>query len=118
MSHALDIGCGTGAWVIDFALAHPTTQVTGIDLSAIQPSTHPPNCNFQVEDATKPWNFTQPFDFIHTRAITYGISGWDGLVSQAFAALKPGGWIELQEFCLPMGCDDGSMSEGGKGGAL
>jgi hypothetical protein len=71
----------------------------------------PVNCQFVVDDATADWNFGPKFDFIHTRTITFGISDWDRLVEQAFDSLNPGGWIELQEFCLPFCCDDGSMSE-------
>lgn len=42
-----------------------------------------------------------------------GIGNWPRLLEQAFRVLKPGGWIELQEFHIPLGCDDGSMTEGG-----
>jgi hypothetical protein len=65
-----------------------------------------------VDDATADWNFGQKFDFIHTRAITMGIGNWDRLVEQAYGALNPNGWLELQEFHLPLGCDDGTMAEG------
>ncbi|CEL11944.1 hypothetical protein ASPCAL15038 [Aspergillus calidoustus] len=33
----LDIGTGTGIWAIDFADQHPSAEVTGTDLSPIQP---------------------------------------------------------------------------------
>jgi hypothetical protein len=100
------------AWAIEFAEVHPEASILGTDLSPIQPSKVPPNCSFIIDDATKEWVFTQQFDFIHTRAIAFGISDWDKLVDQAYNALKPGGWLELQEFHLPLGCDDGSMAEG------
>jgi hypothetical protein len=41
-----------------------------------------------------------------------GIGDWDRFVTQARDHLKPGGWLELQEFHLPIGCDDGTMHEG------
>jgi hypothetical protein len=72
----------------------------------------PPNCSFIIDDATKEWVFTQQFDYIHTRAIAFGISDWDKLVDQAYNNLKPGGWLELQELHIPLGCDDGTMTEG------
>lgn len=34
----LDIGTGTGIWAIDFADAHPESEVMGNDLSPIQPT--------------------------------------------------------------------------------
>src|SRR6266704_2557541 len=30
----LDVGCGPGGWVHDFAAAHPNIQVTGFDISS------------------------------------------------------------------------------------
>jgi SAM-dependent methyltransferase len=110
VKEALDIGCGTGAWAIEFADHHPNTNILGIDLSPIQPSTVPINCTFEIDDATKDWNFIKKFDFIHTRAITMGIGNWDRLVEQAYNFLNPGAWLELQEFHLPLGCEDGSMN--------
>jgi SAM-dependent methyltransferase len=35
---AIDIGTGTGIWAIDFADAHPETEVIGVDLSPGQPT--------------------------------------------------------------------------------
>ncbi len=39
-----------------------------------------------------------------------GIADWDSFVAQAWTALKPGGWLELQEFYNPLGCDDGTAT--------
>ncbi|KAK1540916.1 methyltransferase domain-containing protein [Colletotrichum paranaense] len=48
----LDIGTGTGATEMgDF---FPNAEVTGIDLSPIQPSWVPPNVNFEVDDVESP----------------------------------------------------------------
>lgn len=109
ISHAIDLGCGTGAWAIDFADSHPDCDVVGLDLSPIQPDVVPPNLSFIVDDATKVWAFGTPFDYVHTRAIASGIRDWPSLVEQAFQNLKPGGWLEMQEFHLPFMCDDGSL---------
>jgi len=100
------------AWAIEFAHAHPKTNVLGTDLSPIQPNRVPINCTFIVDDATKEWNFHQSFDFIHTRAISMGMADWPKLIEQAWTNLKPGGWLELQEFHLSIGNDDGSIKEG------
>lgn len=70
----------------------------------------PVNCSWLVDDANQPWpsEFAQRFDFVHSRAIGMGIGDWDTYISRAWDALKPGGWLELQEFHLPLGCDDGT----------
>jgi len=36
----LDVGTGTGIWAIDFADAHPSSTVIGVDLSPIQPTAY------------------------------------------------------------------------------
>jgi len=48
--NVLDIATGTGIWATEFAEEHPETSVVGTDLSTIQPSFIPPNCQFLIED--------------------------------------------------------------------
>ncbi|KAK7566432.1 S-adenosyl-L-methionine-dependent methyltransferase [Phyllosticta citricarpa] len=110
LNEVLDVGCGTGAWCIEFADAHPGVQVLGTDLSPIQPHNIPANCQFIVDDANDEWVYGERFDFIHTRTLLLGVKDWKKVVQQAFGALKPGGWIELHEFHIPIACDDGSAS--------
>lgn len=109
LGNVLDIGCGTGAWVIDFAEAHPNTRVIGTDLSPIQPSAVPPNAEFLVDDFTAPWVFEHKFDYIHTRAITIGVRDWAKLVDEMWQNLEPGGCVEFQEYHLPWSSDDGTL---------
>ena len=108
---ALDLGCGTGAWAIDFAEAHPECQVTGIDLSPIQPQLVPPNVEFFVDDMTSQWVYPYKFDYIHTRSTLVGIRDWPKLIDEIWNHLNPGGWIEFQEYHWPFGCDDGSIEK-------
>ena len=37
VERALDVGCGTGKWAMDFADMHPDADVIATDLSPIQP---------------------------------------------------------------------------------
>ena len=53
--NVIDLGCGTGIWSMDFADAHPSADVLGVDLSPIQPAWVPPNCRFIVDDCTIEW---------------------------------------------------------------
>ncbi|RMZ10309.1 hypothetical protein D0862_03326 [Hortaea werneckii] len=110
ITSCLDIGCGTGAWAIEFADRHPRCQVTGTDLSPIQPDVVPRNVEFIVDDITSDWVYPQHFDFIHSRAITVGIKDWRALVEQVWKNLKPGGWIEFQEYHFPFTSDDDTLS--------
>lgn len=107
----LDIGTGTGIWAIDFADSYPSAEVVGTDLSPIQPSWVPPNLRFLVDDAESPWLFSasRPFDFIHARDLGGAIADWPRLLRQAYGHLRPGGWIELQEFEVTLKSDDDSL---------
>ncbi|KAI7673211.1 hypothetical protein KC319_g5123 [Hortaea werneckii] len=109
INSCLDIGCGTGAWAIEFADRHPRCQVTGTDLSPIQPDIVPRNVEFIVDDITSEWLYPEKFDFIHSRAITVGIKDWSALVDQVWRNLKPGGWIEFQEYHFPFTSDDDTL---------
>ncbi|KAJ5210185.1 hypothetical protein N7472_000324 [Penicillium cf. griseofulvum] len=111
IQRALDIGTGTGIWAIDFADSFPSAEVTGTDLSPIQPSWAPPNLRFVVDDAESQWLYSpsKPFDFIHARDLGGAIADWPRLMCQSYEHLRPGGWIELQEFEVMLRSDDDSI---------
>lgn len=109
----LDIGTGTGLWAIDLADEYPDAEVIGLDLSPIQPSWVPPNCRFEVDDAESEWLFAQrgAFDFIHGRAMSGSIGDWQKLFNQAYDHLRPGGWLELQEYETQATSDDDTIDQ-------
>lgn len=93
----LDIGTGTGIWVIDVADQHPEAYVKGIDLSPIQPSWTPPNVRFEVDDYNRDWLDTDKYDLIHARELLGTVPDWVELYRKAYIALKPGGWFDQAE---------------------
>lgn len=108
----LDLGCGTGLWAIDFADSHPNAEVTGIDLSPIQPEWVPPNCKFVVDDITDTWVYEQnSFDFIHLRCLFGSVGDWPALYQQILKTLRPGAWIHQLEMSIEFTSDDGSVDE-------
>ena len=108
------LSLGTGIWAMDMADDMPSTQVIGIDLSPMQPTAVPPNLEFQIMDADEPWEFSMKFDLIHTRLMNgFSVRSWPHFYQQAFASMKPGGWVENQEFDLEITSDDGTMSPTG-----
>ncbi|KAH8661073.1 S-adenosyl-L-methionine-dependent methyltransferase [Ilyonectria robusta] len=108
----LDVGTGTGIWAIDMGDEYPSAEITGIDLSPIQPSWVPPNVKFIVDDAETEWvDPPNSLDCIHLRHMALTIKDMPRLLEQAYKALKPGGWIELQDFLYITHSDDGSKPD-------
>lgn len=107
----LDIGTGTGIWAVEFAQEYPDATVIGTDLSPIQPEMVPRNCTFEIGDAEEAdWGFDEPkFDYIHARAMVTCFKDAKTIIHRIYDNLAPGGYFELQDPCLPMRCDDGTM---------
>ncbi|CAK4030673.1 related to methyltransferase [Lecanosticta acicola] len=98
----LDVGTGTGIWAVDLADDFPDCQVTGIDLSPGQPTMVPPNVKFVIDDAEDDWLYEEKFDFIHARLMAGCFADWPSLLQKAFDNLEEGGWLELQDYGLPV----------------
>lgn len=106
----LDLGTGTGIWAIDVADELPSSEVIGVDLSPIQPGWVPPNCKFYIDDYEGDWTYSdaEKFDYIHGRALSGTLSDWPKFYRQVYEHLKPGGWIEMQEYDAWIFSDDDS----------
>ncbi|GKU07475.1 methyltransferase [Fusarium langsethiae] len=107
----LDIGTGTGIWAIDYADEHPDSKVIGIDLSPIQPDFVPPNVEFFIDDIEEPWTFSEPFDYVHSRMMTFSIKSWSDFANNIYNNLVPGGFVELLEVDLFAKSDDDTLNE-------
>ncbi|KAL6415184.1 hypothetical protein AUP68_01730 [Ilyonectria robusta] len=128
----LDIATGLGDWAIKMGDEFPQSEIIATDLSPIQPRKVPPNVSFYVEDSyvtpypatflasvlplltpscsSQPWDYTDKFDYIHTR-ITAGCwsSFQEQVAEQAFESLNPGGYFESQEYDAIVACDDDTL---------
>ncbi|KAF2872337.1 S-adenosyl-L-methionine-dependent methyltransferase [Massariosphaeria phaeospora] len=107
----LDIGTGTGVWAMEMGDTYPQAEFLGNDLSPVQPSWVPPNVRFEVDDIESPWAYGAPFDFIFARSLVFAVSDWPRLIGQAYTNVKPGGWVEFQDFDLEQYAEDGSYSQ-------
>ncbi|KAI1804738.1 methyltransferase LaeA [Daldinia bambusicola] len=128
----LDLGCGTGIWVIDMADRHQgRANILGWDLSLIQPlrcdlkmslwlffslicRRIPPGVEFQRRDIEDPWSGVEEnsFDLIHMKMLCGGISNWMSLYDRVFRYLKPGtGLFEHVEIDLTPKSADGELPE-------
>ncbi|KAH7011685.1 S-adenosyl-L-methionine-dependent methyltransferase [Ilyonectria destructans] len=110
----LDIATGLGDWAIKMGDEFPQSEIIATDLSPIQPRNVPPNVSFYVEDSSQPWDYTDKFDYIHTR-ITAGCwsSFQEQVAEQAFESLSPGGYFESQEYDAIVACDDETLDPEG-----
>ncbi|KAI1137223.1 methyltransferase LaeA [Hypoxylon sp. FL0543] len=111
----LDLGCGTGIWVIDMADRHQgRASILGWDLSLIQPLRIPPGVEFQRRDIEDPWIGVEEgsFDLIHMKMLAGSIENWGALYSKILRYLKPGtGLFEHVEIDFTPKSEDGDLPE-------
>lgn len=83
----------------------------GCDLSPTQPTLVPPNVKFLVDDIESEWAYEKnPFDFIHARYLVCSIRDFGRLIKQCYRSVKPGGWVEFQDWDGYPYSEDGSLN--------
>lgn len=105
----LDSACGTGIWSVELAKKYPeTTHFTLIDYNT-GPCKHrhpelPANAQLQqfdlLGDFEKHPDWKDRFDLIHQRLLIFAFPAqhWKSVLKGYFASLKPGAYIQLEEF--------------------
>ncbi|KAG8672936.1 hypothetical protein FPOAC1_006236 [Fusarium poae] len=111
VKHVLDVGTGTGIWALDYADEHPAAQVIGVDLSPIQPSFVPPNLRFIIDDIEEEWQYSNLFDYIHSRMMNSSVADWATYAAKIYDNLAPGGYVELHEIDIFVASDDNTLSK-------
>jgi SAM-dependent methyltransferase len=102
LNNVLDLGTGTGIWVLEMAHDYPDTAFVGVDINTVnQPSTViPSNASFMQADILKGLPFpNESFDYIHARLLAGGIprESWRNALVEYQRLLRPGGFLELIE---------------------
>jgi len=112
----LDVGCGTGGWLIEAAQTYPAMSVVGIDISRrmvqyarAQAQAHQVNgrVKFHVMDVLHTLEFpTAFFDLVNLRFGVSFLRTWDWLklLSELLRVTRPGGVVRVTE------CEIGSQS--------
>ncbi|RIA89691.1 S-adenosyl-L-methionine-dependent methyltransferase [Glomus cerebriforme] len=95
----LDVGCGSGNWLLEMATNYPLSNFTGIDIVPLYPmDTHPLNVIFESVDVSTGLPFPDNhFDFIYLKCLLSTIPEKHCNFKELKRVLKPGGWIEIME---------------------
>jgi hypothetical protein len=65
---------------------------------------------FRIDDIDLPRVFEKPIDLIHSRLCSgMAIRDWPKYLSESYRCLRPGGWVEAQEFYMEAKSDDDSF---------
>jgi len=95
----LDLGCGSGRWILDVARDFPHSSCVAVDLVPMQVTTMPPNCRSEVDDINLGLqHFYGDFNVVHGRLICSGVKDYEGLIDQCSQVLRPGGLLNVIEF--------------------
>jgi len=95
----LDLGCGSGSWILEVAHDFPHCQAVAVDLVPMQSIDMPPNCRSEVDDINIGLqHFYGEFNVVHARLISSGIKDFPTLIDHISQCLRPGGLMELLEF--------------------
>ncbi|THH29335.1 hypothetical protein EUX98_g4843 [Antrodiella citrinella] len=95
----VDLGCGSGSWILDVARDFTHCNAIAIDLVPMQTLDLPPNCRSEVDDINLGLqHYLGAFNVAHASFICTGIRDYAGLVDQISNALRRGGLIDLTEY--------------------
>jgi len=111
----LDLGCGTGIWLIEMSEKFQNTELLGVDLHAMGPASLPDNVEMRPAfDYETPWALGEAtWDIVHLQMALGSVSSWPHLYSKILTHLKPGtGWFESVEIDWEPRCDDGTLRPG------
>ncbi|KAJ6520254.1 hypothetical protein C8R45DRAFT_954465 [Mycena sanguinolenta] len=95
----IDLGCGSGAWIMELAREFPHSQTVAVDLVPMQSVTMPDNCRSEVDDINLGLeHFYGDFNVVHARLISSGIKDYPRLIDQIAHCLRPRGLLCMMEF--------------------
>ncbi|KAL1993061.1 hypothetical protein VTN49DRAFT_3818 [Thermomyces lanuginosus] len=97
----INLGTGTGIWPVDFG-----------DRLRLEPD--PADSSFserQVSGGRHRVGMNNQFDFIHARFLAVSIRDFGRLIKQCYRSVKPGGWVEFQDYDGYPYSEDGSLND-------
>ncbi|TFK41937.1 S-adenosyl-L-methionine-dependent methyltransferase [Crucibulum laeve] len=95
----LDLGCGSGSWIMDVAREFPNCNAVAVDLVPMQSPQMPSNLRSEVDDINLGLeHFYGDFNVVHARLMSSGIKDYHRVIDQISHVLRPGGLIDVAEF--------------------
>ncbi|KAJ3717267.1 hypothetical protein DFJ43DRAFT_1099560 [Lentinula guzmanii] len=95
----LDLGCGSGRWIMDVARDFPYCSAVAVDLVPMQSIYMPPNLRSEVDDINLGLeHFYGDFNVVHARLISSGVKDYEGLINHISMVLRPAGLIDILEY--------------------
>ncbi|RKP27760.1 S-adenosyl-L-methionine-dependent methyltransferase [Syncephalis pseudoplumigaleata] len=101
MTRCIDLGTGSGIWLMEMASEHADCEFVGVDI--VLPPTldlKPANCEFAVANILEGLPYPDnSFDFVHHRFMNLAIPEqmWPVYVHECARVCAPNGWIEMVE---------------------
>ncbi|KAI8090927.1 S-adenosyl-L-methionine-dependent methyltransferase [Gilbertella persicaria] len=100
----LDVGCGSGSWLMDMASDYPQCTFEGCDIVEVtNKNIAPPQVHFCYGDVLKGLEYSDnSFDFVHMRLFILALreNEWPAVIKELIRVTKPGGIIQLLEIDL------------------
>ncbi|KAI7865430.1 S-adenosyl-L-methionine-dependent methyltransferase, partial [Spinellus fusiger] len=96
----LDIGYGSGSWIMEMNQEFPDSKYVGVDISGAVPNFKASNVTYEFGDITKGLKYPdQSFDFINVRLLIYALSidEWHTALKEVSRLLKPHGCAQFME---------------------
>jgi SAM-dependent methyltransferase len=108
----MDLGHGTGLWMLQMAERFPDTEFHGFDINYMLPQTIMQNIVPYIPyDIERPWNNGWgTWNMIHVQLMLGSITNWNYLFEQARRHLAPGGWFESVEIDWEPRCENNTMN--------
>ncbi|CAG8521282.1 2068_t:CDS:2 [Acaulospora morrowiae] len=97
----LDVGCGSGSWLMEMALDYPKSTFIGVDIAEMMTKEkRPQNVGFIQCNVLEGLPFpNNTFNFVYQSNMISAFTEeqWPLMIDEVIRITKPGGWIELEE---------------------
>ncbi|EJT99639.1 S-adenosyl-L-methionine-dependent methyltransferase [Dacryopinax primogenitus] len=109
----LELGAGSGIWAFEMAEQYPEAKVTAVDISPVNETHKPANCEFKQVNLMKDWPFEpESFDVVHMRFLLVHMPNWPQLAAKAASAVRPGGYLLLEDIDHHVYRENGPLPDG------